>query len=480
MNIAIYVRKSVSGDEKSISITGQEEMCKDYFKHKGNNNKFTVYTDNGFSGKTTYRPAFEKLLIDASEGKYDAVVCYKFDRIARNTLDFLTVLELLKSYGTDLVSITEGYDPSTPQGKMMVTLLASLAEMERENIKQRVKDSMYNLAKQGRWSGGTTPFGYEIDRTSSGSFLKLKDADKIEYIFKSFLNGKSHNDIARELNKSAKGIKLILRNPLYMKSSELGNDFLKTLGYKIINHDERLGNGYITYGKRGESEKIAAISIHEAIISASDWIACYEKLKLFDGHARPRISNKTWLAQMVVCKECGEYMLIKTISNQTENSTYYLKPNCKCFKKYINVVKAEKAILNELQNIVINKNDLDSKNIFNPVQNEVKFLENEINSKEKIIAGLIEKLALTNGSISDRLIGTIEKLENEIETLSMSRTQKLLILEGKPKLKKTFNTEQEISNFINEFKKMNIKDKQSSIRNVINNIEFDGKDLYIN
>lgn len=91
--IAIYIRKSVKGDENSISLEAQTEVIKHYFKGE---NKFTVYKDDGFSGGNTNRPAFQKLMADAMENKFDTVACYKLDRIARNTLDFLTTFNTLK------------------------------------------------------------------------------------------------------------------------------------------------------------------------------------------------------------------------------------------------------------------------------------------------------------------------------------------------------------------------------------------------
>lgn len=83
--------------------------------------------------------------------QFDIIAVYKIDRIARNIVDFVNVFDELDKLGIRLISITEGFDPSTPAGKMMMMLLASFAEMERMNIAQRVKDNMKELAKMGRW-----------------------------------------------------------------------------------------------------------------------------------------------------------------------------------------------------------------------------------------------------------------------------------------------------------------------------------------
>lgn len=472
MKIAVYIRKSVSGDDRSISLDSQKELCMNYFK---GDNDFEVFQDRGISGKNIDRPAFKELTKRVSNNEFDIVVCYKFDRIARNTLDFLTVLELFKSFNTDLISITEGYDPSTPAGKMMVTLLASLAEMERENIKARVIDSMNQLAREGRYSGGPTPFGYEIDKTPYGSYLKLIDSQKITYIFDSFLKGKTANDLGRELKISSKGVKNILRNPLYMKSSNIANDYLKSLGYEVISYDDRLGNGYLTYGKKGSntSNKIAVTSKHEAVIDDSKWIQAQIKLKTYDGHIAPRISTKTWLAQLVKCDCCDKFMKVKTT-----NSGIYLQCPNNCFGKYLNISKVENLIIDSLRNISLDKETLYDNSKETELITELDLISKQINEKEKIIDGLVDKLALVNSSLADRMIKTIENHESELKELRNIKTQKLILINQKTS-KDFFENEKEFENFIKDFDNLSIKDKQKSIRNIIDYIKFDGQNFII-
>lgn len=125
-------------------------MCKDYINNKFPNAKFKVFEDEGFSGGNTNRPTFQKMLRMAQLNEIDIVVCYKVDRIARNILDFLKILELLKENNVELISISEWFDPNTQMGKVILALLASFAEMERTNIQQRVKDNLLSVAKKGK------------------------------------------------------------------------------------------------------------------------------------------------------------------------------------------------------------------------------------------------------------------------------------------------------------------------------------------
>ena len=182
MKIAIYTRKSIAV-ERSESIQTQIEMCKKYFKGQ---NEFEIFEDEGFSGGNTNRPSFKKMMSLVKLGKFDAVAVYKVDRIARNIVDFFKIFDELEKYNVKLISITEGFDPTTPSGKMMMIMLAGFADMERENIRQRVKDNMIALAKKGCYTGGFVPFGCVTVDIEGKSYLQVKDKDLIKLIFKKY------------------------------------------------------------------------------------------------------------------------------------------------------------------------------------------------------------------------------------------------------------------------------------------------------
>jgi DNA invertase Pin-like site-specific DNA recombinase len=176
MRVAIYSRKSIETDTGE-SIKNQIAICKRYFQRENDECTFEIFEDEGFSGGNTNRPDFKRMMELVNANQFDAIAVYKLDRIARNIVDFVNTYDELERLNVKLVSVTEGFDPSTPIGKMMMMLLASFAEMERMNIAQRVKDNMKELAKLGRWSGGTTPPGYNVEKIQEGSkvsaYLKL-------------------------------------------------------------------------------------------------------------------------------------------------------------------------------------------------------------------------------------------------------------------------------------------------------------------
>ncbi|MDU7927944.1 MAG: recombinase family protein [Veillonella sp.] len=486
--IAIYIRKSVKGDENSISLEAQTEVIKHYFKGE---NKFAIYKDDGFSGGNTNRPAFQRLMADAMENKFDTVACYKLDRIARNTLDFLTTFNTLKEYGIDLICVEDKYDPSTPAGRLMMTLLASLAEMERENIKQRVSDSMLNLAKQGRWTGGTAPFGYKVVTIDGGKYLELEDEKNIKYIFNEFINGKGIIKLGREFNCDKKKISRMLHNITYLQSSKDANAYLKQiLGYEVVG--EPNGYGYLPYGKNKvvngkkvrnyDGLKVATVSKHEAVIDLDTFIKTQDRLKTFAGKKAPRISNKSFLAQMVKCGGCGSNMLIALghKKNDGTRKIYFYCPN-KCGNCYVQVDKVEYTTLATLKDVdffnKINKN----KSVVNKDNSKIKkSMLKELEEKKKILDGLMDKLALVDSNLANVIIEKMNSVNVDINDLQ----NKIDLLE-KEEIASSYNKEdfklkeENRKHFIEDFENMDMEEKQNSIRGVINKVVWDGKNIII-
>ncbi|EOU1827261.1 recombinase family protein [Clostridium perfringens] len=486
--IAIYIRKSVKGDENSISLEAQTEVIKHYFKDK---NEFVVYKDDGFSGGNTNRPAFQRLMADAMEGKFNTVACYKLDRIARNTLDFLTTFNTLKEYGIDLICVEDKYDPSTPAGRLMMTLLASLAEMERENIKQRVSDSMLNLAKQGRWTGGTPPFGYKVVTIDGGKYLELEDEKNIKYIFNEFINAKGIIKLGREFNCDKKKISRMLHNITYLQSSKDANIYLKqVLGYEVVG--EPNGYGYLPYGKNKvvngkkvrnyDGLKVATVSKHEAVIDLDTFIKVQNRLKTFEGKKAPRISNKSFLAQMVQCGICGANMLV-TLGQKRKDGTrklYFSCPN-KCGNKFKDVLDLENDVLTTLKDVNFFYEIKKNINIMNKDNSKIKkSMLKQIEERKKILDGLMDKLALVDSTLANVIIEKMNSVNVDINDLQ----NKIDLLE-KEDIASSYNKEdfklkeENRKHFIEDFENMDMEEKQNSIRGVINKVVWDGKNIII-
>lgn len=154
--IAIYARKSVFRED-SISIETQIETCR--YEAKGES--YIVYSDNGYSGKNTDRPEYQKMINDIKERKIDKVIVYKLDRISRSILDFSNMISLFQKLNVSFVSATEHFDTSSPMGRAMLSICIVFAQLERETIQQRVADAYISRSQKGFYMGGKIPYGYK-------------------------------------------------------------------------------------------------------------------------------------------------------------------------------------------------------------------------------------------------------------------------------------------------------------------------------
>jgi site-specific DNA recombinase len=160
---AIYTRKShEKGLEQEFnSLDAQRETCLRYIQNQpGWSALPESYDDGGFTGKNTDRPAFQRLLRDVQDGKVDVIVVYKLDRFSRSLLDFLKIQECLDKLGCAFVSVTQHFDTSTAMGRLILNVLMSFSQFEREMTSERIRDKLAASRRKGKWTGGHAPFGY--------------------------------------------------------------------------------------------------------------------------------------------------------------------------------------------------------------------------------------------------------------------------------------------------------------------------------
>ena len=238
--IALYSRKS-KFTGKGESIGNQVELGKEYVRvHFGDAavDKIVVYEDEGFSGGNLNRPAFKRMMDAAKKRQFKAIIVYRLDRISRNVSDFSGLIEELARLDISFISIKEQFDTSTPMGRAMMYIASVFSQLERETIAERIRDNMHELAKTGRWLGGTTPTGYASEsvksitvdgKTKKVCKLKLLP-DEAEIIYKIFDLYEQYDsltmtetELLRQGVKTKTGrsftrfsIKSILQNPVYL------------------------------------------------------------------------------------------------------------------------------------------------------------------------------------------------------------------------------------------------------------------------
>ena len=161
----------------------------------------TDYSDAGFTGANTERPALQRLLADVEAGRVDVILVYKLDRLSRSLLDFAKLVGLFEQHNVSFVSITQSFDSSTPMGRLCINVLMSFSQFEREIIGERIRDKVAAAKRRGKFTGGTPPLGYDVDIDNPRLVVNEREAETVKFIFKRFAELGSPLRLAEELNK---------------------------------------------------------------------------------------------------------------------------------------------------------------------------------------------------------------------------------------------------------------------------------------
>ena len=256
--VAIYVRVSTTSQaEEGYSIEEQIDKLESYCKIK-DWSVYNVYTDGGFSGSNTERPALERLIKDAEKKKFDTVLVYKLDRLSRSQKDTLFLIEdVFIKNGIEFLSLQENFDTSTPFGKAMIGLLSVFAQLEREQIKERMQLGKLGRAKAGKsmmWA--KTSYGYDYHKETGTMTINPVQSLAIKFIFESYLSGRSITKLRDDLNEkfpkekpwNYRAVRVILDNPVYCGYNQFMGEIYKGNHEPIISKE--------TYDKTQEELKI--------------------------------------------------------------------------------------------------------------------------------------------------------------------------------------------------------------------------------
>lgn len=223
--VALYVRVSTTSQlEEGYSIEEQKAKLESYCDIK-DWHIYKVYTDGGFSGSTTERPALEQLIKDAQSKLFDTVLVYKLDRLSRSQKDTLYLIEdIFLKNNIEFVSLLENFDTSTPFGRAVIGLLSVFAQLEREQIKERMQLGKLGRAKSGKsmmWA--KTSYGYDYNKDTGSMTINEYEALAVKEIYASYLAGMSITKLRDKMNEeypkqpdwSYRTIRGILANPVY-------------------------------------------------------------------------------------------------------------------------------------------------------------------------------------------------------------------------------------------------------------------------
>jgi site-specific DNA recombinase len=203
---AIYTRKSTEEglQQEFNSLDAQRESAEAFIRsqtHEGWTCLPDRYDDGGFTGGNMERPALQQLLADIRAGKVDCVVTYKVDRLSRSLLDFARMMETFERHGVSFVSITQQFNSATSMGRLVLNVLLSFAQFEREIIAERTRDKIAATRRKGKWSGGTPVLGYDLDPRGRRLHVNDEEAKRVRAIFALYLGQEALLPVVQELER---------------------------------------------------------------------------------------------------------------------------------------------------------------------------------------------------------------------------------------------------------------------------------------
>lgn len=536
-NIAVYSRKS-KFTGKGESIDNQIEMCKAYlkmhFSDKYDYMNITVFEDEGFSGGNTNRPQFQEMLKMIKERKFDTLICYRLDRISRNTSDFVKLIEELKQYGVSFISIKENFDTNTPLGTAMMMVSSIFAQLERDTIAERIRDNMHELAKTGRWLGGTTPTGYKSEKIEKidiegkkRSLFKLNEIDDeieiIMLIYNKFLEENSltktetylmNNGIKTKNGKyfSRFAIRSILENPVYMIADSDALEYFKDLQIEIYCDDNEFDgiHGVMAYNKTKQMvggthiknniyEWIIAIGEHKGIISGKDWVKAQRFLEQNKSKTYRKPKNNTaLLSGVLICGDCGRFMRSKQVNRlnkENEKVFYYMCERKEKSRQHLcDMRNITGNVLDKVVCEEIKKLSQDDSIFIKQLKKAKNKFSNNANSVSKQINELEKKIAANDNSIKKLVISLAEGNNEEIavkyinEHISELDAENVLLTNKIDELKSIDcnlsdmdfeGIKNMLSSFTKTFDIMTLEEKRNAIRTLVRRIVWDGENVHI-
>lgn len=449
----IYTRVSTELQLDGYSLEAQKERLRREAKHRGMQIA-GEYSDEGKSGKNINgRPEFKKMLADIKSGKDDVdyVLVFKLSRFGRNTADTLNSLQYMEDYGVNLLCVEDNIDSAGASGKLIISVLVAVAEIERSNIQEQTMAGRKQKARDGKWNGGFAPYGYQLV-AKEGERAKVleineEEAELVRLIYKQYLGGMGIGNVAKWLND----------NGYTKKIRQNGSVSLISVAFVKGVLDNPVYSGKIAYGRR-KTEKIEGTrnefhvvkqdrdsyklypGQHEAIIDEDTWYRVQAKRmkNAFKREKTHSLEHEHILSGLVKCPRCGASMYGVVNRKKKKGSDefytdmwYYLCKNRKIvsghlcdYKKHIRQEELNTEIINLIQFVFGGENDL-KKHMLQRLESEdvmVELLEekerlakekDKLESKKSKLLRRIAELDIDD-ELYDDLIKTYRASVNEV------------------------------------------------------------------
>ena len=465
--VYIYTRVSTTMQIDGYSLDAQKARMKAYADF----NDYQIvgeYEDAGKSGKSIEgRASFCRMMEDIKSGKdgVSYVLVFKLSRFGRNAADVLSTLQVMQDFGVNLICVEDGIDSSKDAGKLMISVLSAVAEIERENIRVQTMEGRIQKAREGRWNGGFAPYGYRL--VDGVLQINEDEAPAIRTIFEQYVNTDTGaNGLSKYLEThgfqklarqngtsplfSATLIRAILKNPVYCGKIAFGRRKL-----------EKIHGTRNEYHQVPQENYLLVDGLHEGIVSEELWNAAQVKLLAQSKRYEPVNRNKTeqahLLSALVKCPICGAGMYSNKCTKRKKDGTPYksfsyysckhrkMQRGQKCdFNKQIQEEVLDNAVVEVIIKLVSNpkfaammQEKINSKVDTIAIEQEIAAAEKQLRQYYSIKSKIMEEIdtldpddrhyIIRKSDLDERLYKMYDKIEEAENNLMDARAKKQAI-----------------------------------------------------
>lgn len=305
--VGAYCRVSTDSEEQSDSFIAQVKYYTDFISHSPDMVLVDIYADEGITGTcVNKRNEFQRMLKDSKAGKLDRIFVKSVSRFARNSLECIENIRILKSYGTSVLFENDNIDTDKMNSEMILYIKSAFAQSEALAGSKRVSTAIRMKMESGEYITCNAPFGYRLE---NGMLYPVpEEIPVVRKIFEWYLKGYGSCHIADMLNKEkadnrvwgAESVRFILTNEKYIGDSLLRKSYTPLqLPLKSVPN-------------RGNVDQYYVSNSHEGIIDRDMFDAVQKLMKTrreqFDNHANIKVRDFT---QMIVCGDCGQHFKIR-------------------------------------------------------------------------------------------------------------------------------------------------------------------------
>ena len=426
------------------------------------------YEDAGKSGKSIEgRASFCRMMEDIKSGKDGVayVLVFKLSRFGRNAADVLSTLQVMQDFGVNLICVEDGIDSSKDAGKLMISVLSAVAEIERENIRVQTMEGRIQKAREGRWNGGFAPYGYRL--VDGVLQINEDEAPAIRTIFKQYVNTDTGaNGLSKYLEThgfqklarqngtsplfSATLIRAILKNPVYCGKIAFGRRKL-----------EKIHGTRNEYHQVSQENYLLVDGLHEGIVSEELWNAAQVKLlaqsKRYEPVNRSKAEQAHLLSALVKCPICGAGMYSNKCTKRKKDGTPYksfsyysckhrkMQRGQKCdFNKQIQEEVLDNAVVEVIIKLVSNpkfaammQEKINSKVDTTAIEQEIAAAEKMLRQYYSVKSKIMEEIdtldpdgrhyIIRKSDLDERLYRMYDKIEEAENNLMDARAKKQAI-----------------------------------------------------